>query len=33
MIIETSRNEREWIVALSGRLDRTTSPALEKTIT
>ena len=33
MIIETSRNERELIVALSGRLDTTTAPALEKTIT
>ncbi len=33
MIIETSRNERELIVALSGRLDTTTAPVLEKTIT
>ena len=32
MIIETKRNEKELTVALSGRLDTTTAPALEKTI-
>jgi anti-sigma B factor antagonist len=32
MIIETKRNVKELTVALSGRLDTTTAPALEKTI-
>ena len=32
MIIETKRNEKELTVALSGRLDTTTAPVLEKTI-
>ena len=32
MIIETKRNEKELTVALSGRLDTTTAPTLEKTI-
>ena len=32
MTIETKRNEKELIVALSGRLDTTTAPSLEKAI-
>ena len=32
MTIETKRNEKELIVALSGRLDTTTAPTLEKAI-
>lgn len=32
MTIETKRNEKELIVALFGRLDTTTAPALENTI-
>lgn len=32
MIIETSQNGKELIVALSGRLDTTTAPTFEKTI-
>lgn len=32
MTIEIKRNEKELLVALSGRLDTTTAPALENTI-
>ena len=32
MTIKTKRNEKELIVELSGRLDTTTAPALEKAI-
>lgn len=32
MTIETKRNEKELMIALSGRLDTTTAPTLEKAI-
>jgi anti-sigma B factor antagonist len=33
MVIETKRNDKELTIELSGRLDTTTAPSLEQTIT